>query len=89
MDNPNIRSVMCAPDGSWRVTAPGSTRASGCFGTQREAEVRAWEIVRNAGGGTVRIHDRDGQVRDDAVRPPPGVSARGRKTYLQPRTRIM
>jgi hypothetical protein len=84
-----IRDVVPAPDGSWRVIAPGTTKASGCFLTQREAEIRAWEIVRNAGGGTIRIHDLDGRVREDAVQRPAVVTSRGRKTFLQPRTGVV
>ncbi|MFH0343450.1 MAG: DUF2188 domain-containing protein [Chromatiales bacterium] len=54
------RYVVNHPDG-WAVKKPGAERASGVFGTQREAEQRAKEIVGNLGGGEVRIQDRGGR----------------------------
>lgn len=36
----------------------------------REAEQRAKEILRNAGGGEAVIHDRQGQIRDSDTVPP-------------------
>ena len=42
----------------------GPPRASAIFTTQREAELRAKEIVQNYGGGEVRIQCRHGQWRD-------------------------
>ena len=66
----NNRHVVPNPDGGWDVKKPGADRASSHHRTQREAEQRAKEIVRNAGGGEVRIHDRKGQIRDsDTVAP--------------------
>ncbi|MPZ91861.1 MAG: DUF2188 domain-containing protein [Actinobacteria bacterium] len=62
------------PDGrgGWRVTKPGTDRASAQASTQREAERRAKEIVSREGGGEVRIHGRDGRIRDsDTVSPAP------------------
>jgi hypothetical protein len=38
--------------------------------TQREAEERAKRIVGNEGGGEVRIHGRDGRIRDSDTVPP-------------------
>lgn len=66
----NNRHVVPNPDGGWDVKKPGADRASSHHRTQGEAEKRAKEIVRNAGGGEVRIHDRKGQIRDsDTVAP--------------------
>ncbi len=52
------------------MRAPGANRASSHHNTQADAERRAKEIVRNAGGGEVRIHGRDGRIRDsDTIAP--------------------
>ena len=56
--------------GGWDIRKPNSERSSGHFDTQAEAEARAKDIVSNAGGGQVRIHGRDGKIRDsDTVKP--------------------
>ncbi len=66
----NNRHVVPNADGGWDVKAPGAKRSSSHHDTQRDAEQRAKEIVRNAGGGEVRIHDRKGRIRDsDTVAP--------------------
>ena len=66
----NNRHVVPNPDGGWDVRAPGANRASSHHNTQADAERRAKEIVRNAGGGEVRIHGRDGRIRDsDTIAP--------------------
>lgn len=70
MTNPNNRHVVPNPDGGWDIKAPGAKRSSSHHGTQAEAESRAKEIVHNAGGGEVRIHNRQGRIRDsDTVAP--------------------
>jgi len=61
---PNSRHVVSNPNGGWDVKKPGASRSSAHTDTQREATQRAGEIVRNSGGGEVRIHGRDGQLRD-------------------------
>lgn len=61
---PNSRHVVPNPGGGWDVKKPGANRASIHTDTQREAAGRATEIVRNSGGGEVRIHGRDGKIRD-------------------------
>ncbi|SHQ96141.1 Uncharacterised protein [Mycobacteroides abscessus subsp. abscessus] len=61
---PNSRHVVPNPTGGWDVKKPGSSRASVHTDTQKEATGRATEIVRNIGGGEVRIHGRDGKIRD-------------------------
>ncbi|WP_041180829.1 DUF2188 domain-containing protein [Mycobacterium canetti] len=60
---PNSRHVVPNPSGGWDVKKPGGSRSSAHTNTQKEATQRATEIVRNSGGGEVRIHGRDGQVR--------------------------
>ncbi|WP_179666233.1 DUF2188 domain-containing protein [Nocardioides thalensis] len=64
------RDVVPNPDGGWDVRAPGASRASSHHDTQAEAIARGREIVQNAGGGELRIHDRDGRIRDSDTIPP-------------------
>lgn len=54
----------------WAVKKPGAERASSVHNTQGEAEDRAKEIVRNLGGGEVRIQGRNGKWRDSDTVPP-------------------
>lgn len=63
-DKPNVRNVVHRDDGSWAVHKPGSDRASVVAGTQAEAIQRGREILHRAGGGELRIHGLDGQIRD-------------------------
>lgn len=70
MAKSNRRHVVPNPKGGWDVKAPNSKRASSHHDTQSQAEKRAKDIIKNAGGGEVRIHRSDGKVRDsDTVRP--------------------
>ncbi|MBX9947106.1 MAG: DUF2188 domain-containing protein [Reyranella sp.] len=48
----------------WAVKAGRARRVSGVYATQGEAEQAAKAIVRNLGGGEVRIQGRDGRWRD-------------------------
>lgn len=67
---PEKRHVVPNPDGGWDVKKPGGERASSHHDTQREADVRAKEILGNVGGGEAVIHGRDGKIRDsDTVAP--------------------
>ena len=69
-NQPTRRIVSPDPDGGYRIDAPNSNRASAKLPTQREAEQRAKDIVRNLGGGEVTIRDRDGRFKDsDTVSP--------------------
>jgi hypothetical protein len=66
----NDRHVVPSEGGGWDVVAQDAQRASSHHRTQAEAETRAKEIVGNLGGGEVRIHGRDGRIRDsDTVAP--------------------
>jgi len=70
MNGNNNRHVVPSKNGGWDVKKPGSRRASAHTSTQKEAQDRAREIVHNAGGGEVRIHGRDGKIRDsDTIAP--------------------
>jgi hypothetical protein len=54
----------------WVVKKPGADRASSRHATQREADQRAAEILRNAGGGERITHGRDGKIRSKDTIPP-------------------
>jgi hypothetical protein len=64
------RHVVQRPDGSWATVGPHADRAGAVLPTQADAIGRAREIVGNAGGGEVRIHGRDGRIRDSITVPP-------------------
>ena len=56
--------------GEWVVKKAGADRVSGVFDMQRDAERAAKKFASNTGGGEVRIHDRNGKIRDsDTVAP--------------------
>lgn len=62
--------VTRARDGGWQAKRTGARRASAVARTQGEAEAAAKRISANSGGGEVRVHGRDGKIRDsDTVRP--------------------
>lgn len=57
-------------DKGWAVEKSKGKRASAVTTTQAAAEKRAKEIVRNLGGGEVRVQNREGKWRDsDTVAP--------------------
>jgi hypothetical protein len=69
MAGPNSREVVPTPDGGWDVKKPGSGRASAHLETQAQAVDRARQILRNDGGDELRVHGRDGQIRNsDTIR---------------------
>ncbi len=64
------RHVVANPKGGWDVKKPGSTRSGAHAQTQADAVDRARQIVRNNGGGEVRIHGLDGRIRNsDTIAP--------------------
>ena len=68
--NRNELYVIEQPQGGWAVRRPYSQKPISVHSTQREAELRAKEIVGKSGGGEVRIQDRYGRWRDsDTVAP--------------------
>ncbi len=70
MASSNRRHVVPNGTGGWKVVKPGAKRASAVAKTQAAAERRAKQIVANQGGGEVRVHRRDGSIRDsDTIRP--------------------
>jgi hypothetical protein len=78
--NDNDRIVQQRPDGDWEVVKENHKRASAVMPTQGEAIDRARPIVRNAGGGELRIKGRDGRFRDsDTIAPGTESKTRDRK----------
>lgn len=54
----------------WAPLREGAEKASGIYPTQGKAEQAAKEHAGNSGGGEVKIHGRDGKIRDsDTVAP--------------------
>ena len=56
--------------GDWSAKKAGAERAAGTYRTQAEAEKAAKAFSSNSGGGEVRIHGRDGKIRDSDTVPP-------------------
>ncbi len=52
------------PDGGWDAKREGAGRASSHHHLQREAYDAARGYVLNSGGGEVRIHGTDGEIRN-------------------------
>ncbi|MBI2054644.1 MAG: DUF2188 domain-containing protein [Candidatus Sungbacteria bacterium] len=67
---PNYHVIKNSKSGDWTVKKAGSDRASGSFGKQSTAEKAAKRFAANTGGGEVRIHDRNGKIRDSDTVPP-------------------
>ena len=55
--------VVIYPDG-WAVKGPNTKEDRGLYDTQNEAIIEATRIVKNNGGGEVRIQGTDGKFRD-------------------------
>lgn len=56
--------------GDWTVKRESAERVSDTARTQQRAEQIAKKLSANSGGGEVRIHGRDGKIRDsDTVAP--------------------
>ena len=71
----------------WVVKAGKARRASGVYATQSEAEQAAKVIVRNLGGGEVRIQGRDGRWRDSGSHNSPAQSHKGAGDIVTTSTR--
>lgn len=68
--NDNDRIVQQRPDKRWEVVGENHERASAVRDTQAEAIDAARPIIRNAGGGELRIKGTNGRFRDsDTVAP--------------------
>jgi hypothetical protein len=64
------RIVQKNPASGWDVLKPGAKRASANEATQRDANRRAGEILRNAGGGERITKGTDGKIRSKDTIPP-------------------
>lgn len=70
MTNPNDRHVVPDGNGGWKVEAAGAACASALADTQAEAQIRAREIIANAGGGEMLTHGTNGRIRaKDTIAP--------------------
>jgi len=54
----------------WASKKPGTAKPESRHRTQGAAEKSAKRQVRREGGGEVRIHGRDGRIRDSDTVPP-------------------
>jgi len=52
------------PEGGWDTQRAGGSRASSHHDTQAEAQKAATGYAERSGGGEVRIHGRNGQLRN-------------------------
>jgi hypothetical protein len=60
----NARYVRPSSEGGWDVIGEGHRRASAHAATESEAIQRAREIVKQAGGGEVRVMNKYGKLVD-------------------------
>jgi hypothetical protein len=58
----SIRLVVPVEDGRWSVSVPGARRASSTHRERYDAVAVARRTLQNNGGGTIRVHDGDGDV---------------------------
>ena len=83
-DDVHVRMVVYGGDGVWKVIEPGCRRASAREDSREEAEDRGREILRNLGGGELRVCGPDGVVEAVHVVPAP-LATRTSRTYRSPR----
>lgn len=66
----NYHVVKDKGTGKWASKRAGAKRAGALSSTQKEAEKLAKQFSANSGGGEVRIHKPNGEIRDsDTVAP--------------------
>jgi len=66
----NARTVSKRPDGTWANKKDGNEKASSLHKTQREAERAAHEMLKNEGGGELKVKGEDGKIRSKDTIPP-------------------
>lgn len=66
----NYHVVPNSESSKWEVIKEGADRASAIEETQDEAEITAKKLCASSGGGEVRIHGEDGQIKDSDTVPP-------------------
>jgi hypothetical protein len=85
-DGRRIRIIEPVGDGKWRLLAPGGLRATAVADSSREAEQRGREVLRNLGGGELRVYGEDGALLATHMIDARRTLARdGSKTYRWPR----
>ena len=64
------RTVSKRPDGTWANKKDGNENASSVHDTQRDAIESAREMLKNAGGGELKVKNEGGQIRSkDTIAP--------------------
>jgi hypothetical protein len=59
----NSRHIVPSDKGGWDVRKPNASRASSHHDTQADAINRGRDAIRNAGGGELNIHGKNGAIR--------------------------
>jgi uncharacterized protein DUF2188 len=66
----NDRTVSKRDDGSWANKKDGSERASSLHETQRDAEAAARRMLKDSGGGELKVKGENGRIRSkDTIEP--------------------
>jgi hypothetical protein len=66
----NDRTVSKRPDGTWGNKKDGAERASSTHKTQRDAIDAARDMLKNSGGGELKVKGEDGKIRSkDTIAP--------------------
>ncbi|MBU2235573.1 DUF2188 domain-containing protein [Patescibacteria group bacterium] len=66
----NYHVIKDKKTGDWKATRENAQKSAGIFQSQRDAEKAAKIMSANSGGGEVRIHGLDGEIRDSDTVPP-------------------
>ena len=66
----NDRTVSKRPDGTWSNKKDGNERASSLHDTQGRAGQAAKDMLKNSGGGELKIKGEDGRIRSKDTIPP-------------------
>jgi hypothetical protein len=57
------RTVSQRPDGTWANKRDGAKRAATLHRTQKEAAKEAARMLKNVGGGELKVKGEDGKIR--------------------------
>ena len=64
------RTVSRRPDGTWENKRDGAQKPASIHDTQKGAAAEAKEMLKNAGGGELKIKGVDGKIRSkDTIAP--------------------
>lgn len=64
------RTVSKRPDGTWANKKDGASKASSLHETQKAAEKAAKDMLKNSGGGELKVKGVDGKIRSKDTIPP-------------------